>query len=94
MTRARISTTVDADVLTAARRRFGGRDADLLDTILASWLRDQDAEAERRAIAAAPYDRDPDLDIAPADATTPDLAYGSGPPPSVIRLARARRVGR
>ena len=94
MARARISTTVDADVLTAARRRFGGRDADLFDTILAGWLRDQEAEAERRAIAAAPYDSDPDLESATADSATPDLAYDSGPPPSVVRLAVARRAGR
>jgi hypothetical protein len=94
MTRARISTTVDAEKLADARARFGGRDADLFDQALELWLRTELIEHERRAILARPYDDDPDLRVQTTEHTIADLPYDGEPPESVRRLAELRRKKR
>jgi hypothetical protein len=94
MTRARISTTVDAEKLADARARFGGRDADLFDQALELWLQTELIERERRAILARPYDDDPDLRVQSSEHTVADLEYVGDPPESVLRRAKLSRHSR
>ncbi len=90
MGRTRISTTVDEGRLAAARARFDGPDSALMDRALELFLRQFDAERERAALAAAPYDEDPDLAWSAPDG--PPLPYDGEVPDEVLRLAAERRA--
>jgi hypothetical protein len=88
--RQRISTTVDAERLTRARRLFSGPDSELIDRALELLVRRLDADREPAALDAAPYEDDPDLQwSAPAG---PDLPYDGDVPEDVTRLAAERRA--
>ena len=89
MPRTRISTTVDADVLARCRQAFGVPDSELIDQALAALWRELVGQRERDAIAAAPYEDDPDLawDSPPG----PDLPYDGEVPEDIVRLAAERR---
>lgn len=89
MTRVRISTTVDGARLAAARSKLGETDSKIVDRALASLLDELEAEQERQALHAMPYEEDPDLSwSAPAP---PSLPYDGEVPADVQRLAAARR---
>jgi hypothetical protein len=89
MNRVRISTTVDASALDRARRLLPGPDSRLLDRALAALNRQLEEEWELAALAAHPYEEDPDLAWqAPAG---PDLPYDGDVPLEVIEEARRRR---
>ncbi|MGH9000991.1 MAG: hypothetical protein ACRDY7_16555 [Acidimicrobiia bacterium] len=92
MPRVRISTTVDAERLVEARRLVGGPDSRIIDRALAVLVDGLAAEAELAALAAAPYEGDPDLSWEAAPG--PDLPYDGEVPPEVLRLAAQRRKER
>jgi hypothetical protein len=88
MTRVRVSTTVDGDVLAELRSLLGVTDSELFDRAMRQLLDHVEGIAECAALAAAPYEHDPDLawsvPISP-------LAYDGDVPPDVLALAEARR---
>jgi hypothetical protein len=84
----RVSTTVDAGVLQSLRSSLVLSDSELLDRALRELLDRVEAEAERVALLAAPYDEDPDLAWS---APISPLAYDADVPPEVIALAQSRR---
>lgn len=89
MARVRISTTVDAQCLAAARRLLPGTDSRLLDRALACLVERLEAELELAALADHPYEDDPDLAWqAPAG---PDLPFDGAVPADVMKLAQRRR---
>jgi hypothetical protein len=89
MKRVRISATVDGASLEHARRLTGARDSQLLDHALGALVRELQAEQERAALQAHPYDADPELSWTVP--TAPDLPYEGDIPAEVIALAEARR---
>lgn len=92
MNRARISTTVDATTLARARQLLPGSDSLVIDRALTSLLQELEGERELAALAAHPFDADPDLGWeAPAG---PDLPYAGDIPEEVLELARRRRAER
>jgi len=91
MTRMRISTTVDAARLAAARALTRDRDSELFDKALAALIDTLEGERERAALARHPYDADPDLDLPEVGGEGADLPYDGSVPPDVVRLARRRR---
>ena len=90
MARMRLSTTVDADRLAELRRRLDLPDSELVDRAMAALARELLGEHERAAIAAAPYEADPDL--AWQAPPGPDLPYDGEVPEEVRRLAVERRA--
>ena len=89
MTRARVSTTVDAAALGRARVLLPGPDSSLLDQALAALIERLEEERELAALTAQPYEEDPDLAWeAPAG---PDLPYDAEIPREVAQLALQRR---
>jgi hypothetical protein len=97
MPRVRVSTTVDADSLRAARQRTGGRDSELFDQALLALLDALDAvdaEAELEALTTAPQGERPESPPAPGpdDLSTPD--DGAPAPADVVQLADHRRARR
>lgn len=91
MARVRISTTTDADRLVELRRRLSVNDSTLIDRALAALLDALEADSERLALDAMPYEADPDL--AWEVPSRPDLPYDGEMPEDVQRLARERRGG-
>ncbi len=89
MPRERISTTVDRERLALCRRLVGTNDSVLIDRALAALLDSLEAEREREALEAMPYDADPELAWVAPDG--PDLPYDGEIPGAVKRLAAARR---
>lgn len=89
MARTRISTTVDGDRLIRARGLFDGPDSELLDVALELLVRRLDAERERAALEASPYEDDPEVAWHAPDG--PDLPYDGEVPEEVLRLAAERR---
>jgi gamma-glutamyltranspeptidase len=89
MARERISTTVDATRLMAARRLFSLKDSHLIDQALEALIQRELARREVAAIEAHPYENDPDL--AWQAPTGPDLPYDGEIPPDVRKLAGRRR---
>ncbi len=89
MARARISTTVDAQRLATARLLLGTTDSQILDRALGALIEQLEGEHELAALAAMPYEDDPDLawPVAPG----PDLPYDGQVPAEVLRLASKRR---
>ncbi len=88
MARARISTTVDARSLERARQLLPGSDSLVIDRALTALLQELEGERELSALAACPYDADPDLGWeVPAG---PDLPYDGDIPEEVMELARQR----
>jgi hypothetical protein len=90
MARTRISTTVDADRLEQARRSFAVSDSVLIDRALAALLREVAGARERAALAAQPYEDDPEL--AWQAPPGPDLPYDGEVLGDVRRLAADRRA--
>ena len=90
--RVRISTTIDEGRLKEARRRTGSRDSELFDRALVALLDLLDTEAELAAIAAAPYESDPEPAMPGADPTGEN--YLGSVPAAVRRLAKTRRAAR
>lgn len=91
MSRTRVSTTVDGERLARARELFDGPDSELLDRALELLVRRLDAQRERAALAAAPYEDDDEL--AWQAPPGPDLPYDGDVPDDVLALARERRAG-
>jgi len=89
MHRVRVSTTVDAESLGRARQLAPGPDSRLLDQALLALVHQLEAEQELAALAAHPYEDDPDL--AWQAPIGPELPYDGEIPREVIELARRRR---
>jgi hypothetical protein len=89
MTRVRISTTVDAAMLAAARRLASQPDSELLDRALTALVEQLEAQRELSALADQPYEDDPDL--AWQAPPGPDLPYDGAVPADVMKLAHRRR---
>ena len=89
MTRVRISTTVDAAVLAAARRLASQPDSELLDQALTALVEQLEAQRELTALADQPYEDDPDL--AWEAPLGPDLPFDGAVPADVMKLAQRRR---
>lgn len=90
--RTRISTTVDADRLEAARKRLDVVDSQLFDRALSALLDQLDAAVEMEALDRWPYEFDADLAWnAPA---VPSLPYDGDVPADVVELARRRAARR
>jgi hypothetical protein len=63
MSRVRISTTVDGDILARARASVpDANDAALMDRALAELTRQVEQQREREVLTRLPYDLDPELD--------------------------------
>lgn len=92
MTRARISTTVDAERLAVARRLISASDSRLFDRALAALIDQLEAEHEAAALIAHPYDEDPNLSWETDPG--PVLPYEGKVPAAVLRLAEKRRQRR
>ncbi len=90
MNRVRISTTVDAERLGLARALAGSTDARLFDRALVLFIEAAEGQREREALAALPYDEDPELLLPPAVALD-GLPYDGDVPAAVLRLAEERR---
>jgi hypothetical protein len=91
MTRVRISTTVDRELLARARASAPEtNDAGLMDRALLELTRQVERAREREALARLPYDLDPELDV--PQAPLPDgLPYDGAVPTEVQQLADERR---
>jgi len=89
MSRARVSTTVDAGALGRARQLLPGPDSSLLDQALAALIERVEEEREVAALTAQPYEADPDL--AWEAPSGPDLPYDAEIPHEVAQLALQRR---
>jgi hypothetical protein len=89
MSRVRVSTTVDAQQLATVRQMLGTSDSQILDRALAALIEQLETEQELAALAALPYEDDPDLawPLVPG----PDLPYDGEVPAEVLRLAAKRR---
>lgn len=91
MTRVRISTTVDRDLLARARESVPGtNDAGLMDRALAELTRQVQQTREREVLDRLPYDLDPDVG-GPQAPLPHGLPYDGPVPPEVQRLADERR---
>lgn len=89
MSRVRISTTVDRDRLEECRALVAVPDSQLIDQALTALAAAVMTRQELDALAAHPYDDDPDL--AWAAPPTPDLPYDGAVPAEVMALAKTRR---
>ncbi len=89
MNRVRLSTTVDARLLAEARRLVPGPDSRLVDRALAALVEQLEGRRELEALAAHPYEDDPDLSWSAPPG--PDLPYDGPVPAEVRKLARQRR---
>lgn len=89
MRRMRISTTVDAQRWAAARRLLDASNSQIVDRALTALIEQIEAERERAALAALPYEDDADL--AWETPPGPDLPYEGEVPPDVLRLSEDRR---
>jgi Arc/MetJ family transcription regulator len=92
--RARISTTVNHEWLTAARKQTGLQDSELIDLALSALLERAEREAEDRALSETPYELDADLASLPtgwpAEASPLDQ-YDGAVPDDVVALFAARK---
>jgi hypothetical protein len=94
MSRVRISTTVDGDLLARARASVPeANDAALMDRALAELTKQVEQKHEREVLALLPYDLDPELDL-PQAPLPRGLAYDGPVPPDVQQLADERRLPR
>jgi hypothetical protein len=94
--RTRISTTVNHEWLTAARKNTGLPDSELIDLALSALLERAERDAEDRAFAETPYELDPDLAGLPSgwSCDAPPLdAYDGSVPDDVVALFTARNKG-
>jgi hypothetical protein len=67
-------------------------DADLIDRALALFIEAVEAERERAALRAQPYDADPGLELPPPGPEAfAALPYDGDVPADVLRLAAERR---
>jgi hypothetical protein len=91
MSRVRISTTVDSELLSRARASVPeANDAALMDRALAELTRQVEQKHEREVLTRLPYDLDPELDL-PQAALPDGLPYNGPIPPEVKKLADKRR---
>ena len=92
--RTRISTTVNHDWLTTARKQMGLPDSELIDLALCALLERAERDAEDRALSERPYQLDSDLAALPTGwpAEAPPLdAYDGSVPDDVVALFAARK---
>lgn len=92
--RTRISTTVNHDWLTTARKQTGLPDSELIDLALCALLERAERDAEDRALSERPYQLDADLAALPTGwpAKAPPLdAYDGSVPDDVVALFAARK---
>lgn len=89
VTRVRISTTVEDDLLAQRRLVLGQSDNKVIDRALAALINEIETEREVAALTAHPYEDDPDLAWQPP--AGPDLDYEGEVPAEVLRLAARRR---
>lgn len=92
--RTRISTTVNHDWLTTARKQTGLPDSELIDLALYTLLERAEHDAEDRALSDRPYQLDADLASLPTGwpAEAPPLdAYDGSVPDDVVALFAARK---
>ncbi len=93
MNRVRLSTTVDGQALTRARRLKIGSDAELVDAALNALIRNLEAERDLAALDSWPYADDAELEMPDALHDHVDaLPYLGSVPTDVERLARLRRA--
>lgn len=88
MKRVRLSTTVDAQQLATIRRLLDAPDSRILDRALKALVDQLEGEQELAALAALPYEDDPDLDWAPPPGG--DLPYDGDVPAEVVQMAAQR----
>jgi hypothetical protein len=91
MSRARISTTIDAQRLARARALSGLSDSKLLDRALLALLDRLEEEREIAALTRYPYDDDPELSW---EVPAAPLPYDADVPEEIVELARLRRTER
>ena len=92
MSRTRISTTVDDQLLQRARRMAAAaNDAELIDRALESLTRTIGRERELSILDALPYDNDPQLALPEAQELPDGVRYDGDVPADVVALARSRR---
>lgn len=92
--RTRISTTVNHEWLTTARKQTGLPDSELIDLALSALLERAERESEDRALNERPYELDGDLAALPTGwpAEAPPLdAYDGSVPDDVVALFAVRR---
>ena len=94
--RTRISTTVNHDWLTTARKLTGLPDSELIDLALSALVERAERDAEDRALGESPHPLDADLAALPTGwpAGAPPLhAYDDSVPDDVVALFAARKTG-
>lgn len=94
--RTRISTTVDHESLTTARKQTGLPDSELIDLALSALLDRAEREAEDRALSETPHHLDPDLANLPTgrpEEAPPLDVYDGSVPDDVVALFAARKRG-
>lgn len=92
--RTRISTTVNHEWLTTARKQTGLPDSELIDLALSVLLERSERESEDHALSESPYELDADLAALPTGwpGEAPPLDAYDGPIPSdVVALFAARK---
>jgi len=89
MARVRISTTVDATRLDKARELLDAPDSTVVDEALGALIDLMEAQRELAALAAHPYEDDPELQWEAEPG--PDLPYDGEVPAAVLEMARRRR---
>lgn len=89
MPRVRISTTVDGQQLATVRVMLGAPDSKILDRALKALIDQVEGAQELEALAARPYEDDPELSWAPPPGG--DLPYDGEVPADVVRMAAQRR---
>ena len=93
MTRVRISTTVDGERLRSTRALSGRPDSELFDRAPRLFIETDEAERERAALRALPYDEDPTRQPSILGAAAfVALPYDGDVPADVLRLAAERRA--
>ena len=91
--RIRVSTTVDNERLTLARKQTGLPDSELIDLALEALLERAERDAEDLALGEHPYHRDSELIGLPAGwpASAPPLDdYDDAVPADIVALFASR----
>lgn len=91
MSRVRVSTTLDAQLVLRARQLTQLPDSKLLDRALLALLERLETERELAALERHPYHEDPDLSW---EVPASPLPYDGAIPAEVLALAERRRVER
>lgn len=80
---------MDAQQLATVRRLLGAPDSRILDRALKALIDEVEEVQELAALAAQPYEDDPDVSWAPVPGA--DLPYDGDVPAEVLRMAAQRR---